>query len=119
MLGLIVWIFVKIPLIFIATAAILYLVYMTKTYEVVEAECVSCVKQYKENNYLIRYTYMECQDNVIEQVDKMIESNSPREKGEIYKLFVRPNQYKAKVYDRVVYSAWSIILIVAILVLSL
>ena len=104
MLNIIVWILVKIPLIFIATAAILYLVYMTKTYEVVEAECVSCVKQYKENNYLVRYTYMECQDNVIEQVDKMIESNSPREKGEMYKLFVRPNQYKAKVYDKTVYG---------------
>jgi hypothetical protein len=62
---------------------------------------------------------MSCEDNIIEQVDKMIESNSPQEKGEMYKLFVRPNQYKAKRYDKTVYGVWSIILIIAILVISL
>lgn len=119
MLNFLILMLIKIPAIFIALLSVLYLMYITKTYQVVEAECVSCVKQYKENNYLVRYTYMDCQDNVIEQVDKMIESNSPREKGEMYKLLVRPNQYKAKVYDKTVYGVISVVLIVAILVLSL
>lgn len=119
MLTLLLWLFVKIPLILVSLAAALYLLYIKKTYQVVEAECLSSIKQEKEKNYLIRYSYMSCENNVIEQVDKMIESNSPQEKGEMCKLFVRPNQYKAKRYDKVVYGTWSIIFIAMILVISL
>ena len=119
-MGVLVWILIKIPLLLIALIAGLYLLYLKNMYDVVDAECISCDKNDETKEYRLMYRYMTIHGNVIEQNEKPIDANSPRDIGEHYRLLVNkkfPTLIKA--YDKFVYGTWSIILIAAILVLSL
>ena len=118
-MGFLLWIFVKIPLIIVILGAAMYLLYVKKMYDIVDAECTACDKT-QEGKYRTIYRYLSIRDNVIEQTDKVIESNSPREVGEHYKLYVNKKfPTIVRRYDKVKYGAWSIILIAAILIFTL
>ena len=115
-----VWLFVKIPLILIALIAGLYLLYLKNMYDVVEAECIASNKNPENGKYQVVYRYLNINKNVIEQTEKDFEYNSPREVGEHYKILVNKKfPTMVKKYDKVIYGAWSVILIVAIIAFSL
>lgn len=117
MITLLIWIFVKIPFLFIALAAAIYLVYIKKTYQVIDAECISCVKQEKNKNYLIDYSYVICENNIIDQANNTIESSFRLQKGKVYKLFVKNNKNEIKMYYETICAMCAIISIALILVI--
>ena len=78
-MGVLVWVLIKIPLLLVALIAGLYLLYLKNMYDVVDAECISCDKNDETKKYRLMYRYMTIHGNVIEQNEKPIDANSPRD----------------------------------------
>ena len=112
------FLFIKIPMIFIGVLAVLYLVYIKNTYEIVDSKVLRCTKN-NNGKYDITYEYYAIYNNVIEQTEKSTTSFFKQSPNSNRKLLIhKKNQKVAKLFYETIFKSITII-ILAVLALFL
>lgn len=113
------FLFIKIPMIFIGALAVLYLVYIKNTYEVIDSKVLKCTKNNNNGKYDVVYEYYAIYNNVIEQVERPATSFFKKSTNRNYKLLIhKKNQKISKLLYETILKSVAII-ILAILALFL
>lgn len=107
----------KIPLIFIIAIIVLYLVYLRNTHEIVNAECINSIKNKEKIGYTTTYRYFSINGNLIEQIEKPLNSFFKKKCNQNYKLFIATrNQNVAKQFRKTITICAFIIFLSLILI---